>query len=76
MGRYLALMGIWFAGFALGFIGYLSYPTLSELAVTALPFLMNVNNQIIGALVAGVASSLITILAVSIWAYASRPNSL
>ena len=75
MGRLLAILGIWAAGFFLGFVGYLSYPALSEMAVSFLPSLINLDTQMTGALVAGIASSLVTLLAVSIWAYASRPTN-
>lgn len=75
MGRLLAIMGIWAAGFALGFIGYLSYPAISSVAVSILPSLMSFDTQMSGALMAGVATSVVTVLAVSIWAYASKPNN-
>jgi chromate transport protein ChrA len=76
MGRFLAILGIWLAGFSLGFIGYLAYPGLSQMAVTLLPFLLNLDSQIVGAMVAGIASSVITVVAVSIWAYTSRTQSI
>lgn len=76
MGRFIAIFGIWFAGFTLGFIGYLAYPTLSQMAITIWPFLINLDNQILGAMVAGMATSFVTVLVVSIWAYASRPSSI
>jgi uncharacterized membrane protein len=76
MGRFIAILGIWLAGFSLGFIGYLAFPLLSEMAITIWPFLLTMDTQIMGAVVAGVASSIVMIFAVTIWAYASRPNSI
>ena len=77
MGRLMAIIGIWIAGFSLGFIGYLAYPGLSQMAVSVIPSLISLDSQIVGAMVAGMASSFVTVLAVSIWAYSSRPtNSL
>lgn len=75
MGRLLAILGIWIAGFFLGFIGYLAYPGLSQMVVSIIPALISIDSQMVGAMVAGMASSFITVLAVSIWAYASRSNN-
>jgi|TARA_B100001971_G_C17717605_1_gene299596 hypothetical protein len=77
MGRLMTIIGIWIAGFSLGFIGYLAYPGISQMAVSVIPSLMSIDSQIVGAMVAGMASSLVTVLAVTIWAYTSRTtNSL
>lgn len=76
MSRFLAILGIWLAGFSLGFIGYLAYPGLSQMAVTIWPFLLNLDSQVMGAMVAGIASSVVTVVAVSIWAYTSRTQSI
>ena len=75
MGRLMAIIGIWFAGFTLGFIGYLAYPGLSQMAVSIIPSLISLDSQIVGAMVAGMASSFVTVLAVSIWAYSSRTSN-
>ncbi len=75
MGRLMAIIGIWIAGFSLGFIGYLAYPGLSQIAVSVIPSLISLDSQIVGAMVAGMASSFVTVLAVSIWAYSSRTSN-
>jgi|TARA_B100001971_G_scaffold214284_1_gene250873 hypothetical protein len=75
MGRLLVILGIWIAGFSLGFIGYLAYPMLSQMAVSIIPALISLDSQMIGAIVAGMASSFLTVLAVSLWAYASRSTN-
>ena len=73
----MGIIGIWVAGFSLGFIGCLAYPGISQMTVSIIPSLMSLDSQIVGAMVAGMASSFITVLAVTIWAYTSRPtNSL
>ena len=76
MGRLMGIIGIWVAGFSLGFIGYLAYPGISQMAVSIIPSLMSLDSQIVGAMVAGMASSFITVLAVTIWAYSRPTNSL
>ena len=75
MGRLVVILGIWIAGFSLGFIGYLAYPMLSQMAVSIIPALISLDSQMIGAIVAGMASSFLTVLAVSLWAYASRSTN-
>ena len=75
MSRYLIIFGIWMAGFSLVFMGYLAYPSLVPIITTILPFLLTLDNQIIGALIAGMASSLVTVIAVSLWAYSSKSKS-
>lgn len=74
MGRFAAFVGIWSAGYMLGFIGFLGLPALAKLAYTLLPFLMNIDSQLLGAAFAGFASSFVTVLAVSVWAFASKPR--
>jgi|TARA_B100000959_G_scaffold262155_1_gene300317 chromate transport protein ChrA len=76
MSRLMGIIGIWVAGFSLGFIGYLAYPGISQMAVSIIPSLMSLDSQIVGAMVAGMASSFITVLAVTIWAYSRPTNSL
>jgi len=72
----MGIIGIWVAGFSLGFIGYLAYPGISQMTVSIIPSLMSLDSQIVGAMVAGMASSFITVLAVTIWAYSRPTNSL
>ena len=69
MNRFIGILAVWFAGFMLGFIAYLSYPTLSSLIVSLVPFLLRLNTQIAGATIAGVASSLVTLVVVMLWAH-------
>ena len=71
MGRAAAVIGIWFAGFLLGFIAYLSYPGLKQFVLMLAPFLLGLDSQIIGGVVAGLAGSLVTMVTVLMWAYSS-----
>ena len=75
MGRLLVIMGIWAAGFFLGFIGYIVYPVLSQIITSFLPSLINLDSQITSALVTGIISSVITLIAVLIWAYSTRSTN-
>ena len=69
MGRTGAVFGVWIAGFLLGFIAYLVYPAMSKMIVALVPFLLGLDTQIVGAMMAGVASSIVTLIVVMLWAY-------
>jgi len=69
MGRATAILGIWFAGFLLGFIAYLAYPGLKQVVFMLAPFLLGLDSQIIGGVVAGFAGSVVTLATVLVWAY-------
>jgi uncharacterized membrane protein len=71
MGRFGTLFLIWLIGFALGSIGYLIYPVLSQAFASLAPAFLQLNEQIRGALLAGFLSSIVTVLAVYIWSYAT-----
>lgn len=75
MNRFTAVLAVWFAGFVLGFIAYLSYPVLSKAIVALVPFLLGLDSQIVGATIAGMASSLVTLVVVMLWAYKSGTRS-
>lgn len=74
MGRAGAVFGVWVAGFLLGFIAYLAYPALSKMIVALVPFLLGLDTQIVGAMMAGIASSIVTLIVVMLWAYSSSGN--
>ena len=73
MNRFTAILVVWFAGFMLGFVTYLSYPALSNVIVSLVPFLLRFDTQIAGATIAGMASSFVTLIVVMLWA--SRSGS-
>ncbi len=74
MGRVKALIGIWLIGYSLGFIAYLAYPALADALAVLVPFLMSIDPRLVGATLTGLASSLITVLAVAAWARLTKPR--
>ena len=75
MNRFTGILAVWLAGFMLGFIAYLSYPAMSRVIVYLVPFLLGLDSQIVGATIAGIASSLLTLIVVMVWAYRSDSRS-
>ncbi|HEY4674199.1 MAG TPA: hypothetical protein VIH03_08540 [Nitrososphaerales archaeon] len=75
MNRFTGILAVWVAGFMLGFIAYLSYPVMSRVIVSLVPFLLGLDSQIVGATIAGMASSLVTLIVVMLWAYRSDSRS-
>ena len=75
MGRFSAILGVWLGGFLLGFLAFLSYPLLSGAILAFIPWLLQLGPQVIGAVVAGVATSFVTLVLVIIWAYSSRSRT-
>ena len=77
MGKITAILSIWIVGFTFGFIAYLVYPALGAYIGSIIPFLLmlNIDGQILGAMLAGIASSIVTVIAVFAWAKLSRPKS-
>ncbi len=75
MGRLSAILGVWLGGFFLGFVAFLSYPLLTGAILAFIPWLLQLGPQVIGAMVAGVATSFVTLVVVIIWAYGSRSRT-
>jgi hypothetical protein len=73
MNRFVTIIAVWFAGFMLGFIAYLSYPAMSSVIVSLVPFLLGLDSQLVGATISGMASSMVTLIVVMFWA--SRSDS-
>ncbi len=69
MGRKAVLAGFWFIGFAIGFIGYLIYPAIAEALMRIFPLISE--TVIFGAILAGIASGIITTSIVLLWGYLS-----
>lgn len=65
MGRKAVLAGFWTVGFAIGFFGYVLFPTLSGL-LKVLPNILY-NEMFIGALISGAIGSTVSTLAVELW---------
>ena len=75
MGRIAIFLTVWLVGYALGFVGYLSYPALSEMVIRSLPFFLSLDSRVIGATVAGMITSFLTLVGVMAWARSSRGSS-
>ena len=60
MSRGLAIFSFWLLGFGIGFIGYLSLPGIADWFSIVLPKF--VNQAIIGALIAGMVGSAVSVL--------------
>ena len=71
MGRVTTILGIWFAGYALGFIGYLTIPALGQWLAAVLPNILLIET-VAGALISGLISSVLVTLLVMLWAKFSR----
>lgn len=56
----------------LGFLAYLAYPALSEIMISLLPWLLTIDSRIVGGMLAGLATSFITVLVIAAWAYSTR----
>lgn len=67
MGRKSTIFGIWLAGYALGFVGYIVAPVLGTWLLTILPQIILIET-VLGALISGLVSSVIVTLLVAAWA--------
>jgi hypothetical protein len=65
LSRRIAIFAFWLLGFGIGFVGYLSLPTIVASLAAFLPIL---NQSVIGALIAGIAGSAVSTFAVISWA--------
>ncbi|MBI4258521.1 MAG: hypothetical protein HY619_06165 [Thaumarchaeota archaeon] len=74
MGRSKIIAGIWLGGFLLGFVSYLTYPMLKETFTAIILPLLQTESQIAGALVAGLVSSMVTMMVVLLLSHASGPK--
>ncbi len=72
MGRKSAIFGFWLLGFTLGFGGYLASPSVGSWLMEILPQLF-VSETFVGAFIAGLATSIITMVSVFLWAKTTRP---
>jgi hypothetical protein len=66
LSRRLAIFAFWFLGFGIGFLGYLSLPSIAQWFALAIPNFLN--QAVIGALIAGVVGSAISTFSIVTWA--------
>ena len=66
MSRRLTIFVFWLVGFGIGFVAYLSLPSVAQWLTGAMPNFMN--QAVIGALITGIVGSVVTTVTVIIWA--------
>ncbi len=66
MSRRLTIFVFWLVGFGIGFVAYLSLPSIAHWLTGAMPNFMN--QAVIGALITGIVGSVVTTFTVIIWA--------
>jgi hypothetical protein len=66
LSRRLTIFVFWLVGFGIGFVAYLSLPSVSQWLTGAMPNFMN--QAVIGALITGIVGSVVTTFTVIIWA--------
>ncbi|MBI2183525.1 MAG: hypothetical protein HYU39_01050 [Thaumarchaeota archaeon] len=75
MGRTKAIAGIWLGGFLLGFASYLTYPILKDTLTRIAIMLLQTESRMIGAVAAGMVSSILTMMLMLLLSYASKPKN-
>lgn len=68
MGRKTVLFGLWLVGYSLGFGAYLFRKPFADFILFLIPTL---SQEIVGAIVSGLAGSVIMISAIVLWSYLS-----
>jgi len=71
MGAKAIILAIWLIGFSLGFFAYFTYPNIANILIYWLPQIFN-DVRFVGAFVSGLAGSIITTVAVILFAYFSK----
>jgi uncharacterized membrane protein YeaQ/YmgE (transglycosylase-associated protein family) len=66
LSRRFAVFAFWLLGFVIGFIGYLSLPSIASWFTEFVPNFLN--QSVIGALIAGIVGSAVSTFTVITWA--------
>ena len=75
MGRITTLLSIWIVSFVIGFVGWMMYPQISSLLSGLAPILLGiVDAQITNAVMAGFATSIVSVVIVLVWANRTKNN--
>ena len=75
MGRTTTLLSIWIVSFVIGFVGWMMYPQISSLLSGLAPILLGiVDAQITNAVMAGFATSIVSVVIVLVWANRTKNN--
>ena len=79
MNRIKTILGIWFIGYILGFIGYFTYEYFTAVPIALkqliIPLFMSINTEIIQASITGLATSLVFLGIVTIWANRNKKRT-
>jgi hypothetical protein len=67
MGRKIVLFGFWLVGYALGFFAW-----LVRAPVIAWVMTIGISADVAGALITGLASSIVMLVGVTLWSFLSR----
>ncbi len=67
MGRKLVLFGFWLVGYALGFFAWLVRAPVVSWVMT-----LGVSSDVAGAMITGLASSIVMLVGVMLWSFLSR----
>ena len=75
MGRITTLLTIWIAGFMVGFVGWYLHPQLSFVLSLFTPLVLSIfDAQITNAVIAGFATSIVSVVVVLVWANKTKNN--
>lgn len=67
MGRKLVLFGFWLVGYALGFFAWLVRAPVITWVMT-----LGISSDVAGALITGLATSIVMLVGVMLWSFLSR----
>jgi hypothetical protein len=67
MGRKLVLFGFWLVGYALGFFAWLVRAPVVSWVMT-----LGISSDVAGAMITGLASSIVMLVGVMLWSFRSR----
>jgi len=70
MGRASIIFGLWMVGYVVGAVGYLMIPSLNEMLMQIIPQLFR-SELLAGAFVTGLATSIVAVVSVTLWAHLS-----
>ena len=80
MNRIKTILGIWLVGYTLGFIGYFTYEYFTALPVALkqliVPLFLSVDKEIVQASITGLATSLVFLGIVTVWANRNKKRTM
>tara|TARA_B100001750_G_scaffold218148_1_gene204054 strand:+ start:430 stop:681 length:252 start_codon:yes stop_codon:yes gene_type:complete len=80
MDRIKTILGIWLVGYILGFIGYFTYEYFTALPVALkqliVPLFLSIDKEIVQASITGLATSLVFLGIVTVWANRNKKRTM